>query len=438
MSVTRLSWLCACGPLLSALLILQVGCEGPAKPPKPAAVDEEPAVGQESAAVDEEPADELAEEPADEPGDSAPTMVEPVETPAESAAPAEPAAPTEPAVPTEPAAPAEPAASAEPAAPAEPTAALPVIPLGLPEVKIPEDNPMTPEKVELGRLLYFDKRVSSDGTISCATCHDPLMAWTEHLATSAGIVGADGHPQVGGRNSPTIINSAYAPNQFWDGRAATLEEQAVGPVGNSIEMGSSMDNVVLSFNKIAGYKEWFQKVFGTDVTEEGFAKAIAAFERTILSGNSPYDKFNAGDEGALNDVQKRGMAAFDEYCAVCHAPPVFSNFQFHNAGVGADLPEPDKGRMDATGEERDMGRMRVPALREVANTHPYFHNGSVEKLEEAVAFMAKGGQDNPNLSALLRGLGGQVSEEEQADIVEFLKTLSGEYPMMEPPTEFPQ
>ncbi len=389
MSATRLSWLCVCGFLLATLLILQVGCGGPAQPPKLAAVDDEPA---------------------DEPGGSAPAKVDPAETP-------------------------EPA---EPAAPAESTAALPVIPLGLPELNIPEDNPMTPEKIELGRLLYFDKRVSRDGTISCATCHDPKMAWTEHRATSAGITGEDGHPLVGNRNSPTIINAAYAPNQFWDGRAATLEEQAVGPVGNSIEMGSSMDNVVLSFNEIAGYKERFQKVFGTDVTEEGFAKAIAAFERTILSGNSPYDKFKAGDEGALNDAQKRGMAAFDEHCATCHAPPIFSNFQFYNAGVGADLPEPDKGRMDVTGNERDMGRMRVPALREVADTHPYFHNGSVETLEEAVAFMAKGGQDNPNISAMMRVLSGQVSEEEQADLVEFLKALSGEYPIIEPPTEFPQ
>ncbi len=385
MNVTRLSWLCVCGLLLSSLAVLPLGC-APAEMPEPATTEEEPA------ATEETPAGQ----------------------------------------------PEEPAAPAQEAPAATEAATLPVIPLGLPELTIPEDNPMTPEKIELGRLLYFDKRVSSDGTVSCATCHDPKMAWAEHRATSAGIAGADGHPLVGNRNSPTVINAAYAPNQFWDGRAATLEEQAVGPVGNAVEMGSSMDNVVLSFNKIEGYKERFQKVFGTDVTEEGFAKAVAAFERTILSGNSPYDKYKAGDEDALTEAQKRGMATFDEYCAVCHAPPIFSNFQFYNAGVGADLPEPDKGRMEVTGKERDMGRMRVPALREVANTQPYFHNGSVETLEEAVALMANGGQDNPNLSALFKGIRGEVTEEDQADLVEFLKALSGEYPIIEPPTEFPQ
>ncbi len=396
MRVTRLSWRCACGLLLPALMVMGVGCR-PAEPPKPAVVEAE--------AV-EEPEDEVLPEtePAEEPEPETLPGAEPAETP-----------PLE-----------------------EPTASLPVIPLGLPELRIPDDNLMTPEKIELGRLLYFDKRVSSDGTVSCATCHDPLIAWTEHRATSEGVKGPDGHPQVGDRNSPTIINAAYASNQFWDGRAATLEEQAVGPVGNSIEMGSSMDNVILSFNEIKGYRERFQQVFGTGVTEDGFAKAIAAFERTILSGNSPYDKYKAGDEDALTEAQKRGMAAFDDYCAVCHAPPLFSNYQFHNAGVGVDLPEPDKGRMDVTEDERDRGRFRVPALREVASTHPYFHNGSVETLEEAVAFMAKGGQDNPNRSVQIRALEGQVSEEEVADLVEFLKALSGEFPIIQPPTEFPQ
>ncbi len=389
MRVTRLSWFCVCSLLLPALVVLSVGC-GPAEAPRPAAVDEVPP------AVDEEPA----------------------EGPADGAPPG--------------------AVATDPLPTDASTAALPVIPLGLPELKIPDDNPMTPEKVELGRLLYFDTRVSRDGTISCATCHDPQMAWTEHRATSAGILGPDGHPQVGGRNSPTIINAAYATSQFWDGREATLEDQAVGPVGNPIEMGHSMDNVILAFNEIEGYRERFQQVFGTDVTEDGFAKAIAAFERTILIGNSPYDQYRAGDEDALTDAQKRGMAVFTESCATCHTPPLFSNYLFYNAGVGADLPEPDPGRMDVTENERDRGRFRVPALREVANTHPYFHNGSVETLEEAVAFMAQGGQDNPNLSPQMRVLQGQISEEEVADLVEFLKALSGEYPIIEPPSEFPE
>ena len=174
---------------------------------------------------------------------------------------------------------------------AAPAAALPVVPLGLPPVPVPEDNPTTSEKVELGKLLYFDKRVSKDGTVSCATCHDPKMAWAEDTPTSEGI----GH-QKGGRNAPTVINAAYATSQFWDGRAKTLEEQATGPVENPIEMGNKMEAVVEAFSKIPEYQERFQKAFGTGVTKEGFAKAIAAFERTVLSGDSAYDRFERRPE----------------------------------------------------------------------------------------------------------------------------------------------
>ncbi len=313
---------------------------------------------------------------------------------------------------------------------AEESAALPEVPLGLPPVPILDDNPMTLAKVELGKLLYFDKRVSKDGTISCATCHDPQMAWAEHTPTSEGI-----NHQKGPANSPTVINAAYATSQFWDGRAATLEEQAVGPVGNPIEMGHSMEAVVASFAKIPEYEKRFQEVFGTGVTEDGFAKAVAAFERTVLSGNSPYDKFTkGGDEKALNEAQKRGLALFDDNCATCHAPPLFSNYRFINAGVGMDKETPDEGRKAVTGDDKDVGKFRVPALREVANTHPYFHDGSTSTLEEAVALMAGGGKDNPNLSGMMRIVReAKLTEEDQKDLVEFLKALSGEYPVIEPP-----
>lgn len=320
-----------------------------------------------------------------------------------------------------------------------PAAKVSQLPLGLPAVPIPADNPMTPEKIELGKLLYFDKRVSKDGTISCATCHDPNVAWTEHRATSAGIEDQDGHAQIGGRNSPTVINAAYARAQFWDGREPSLEAQAVGPVGNPIEMGNSMEAVVAQFSKIPGYQERFQQVFGTGVTEEGFAKAIAAFERTVLSGNSPYDRFMAGDKEALSEAQQRGLERFNETCADCHAPPLFSNYRYYNAGVGMDRDEPDKGRMAVTGKPRDLGKFRVPALREVANTGPYFHDGSVKKLEDAVALMAGGGKDNPNLSSWMEAVGEtELTEADQKDIVEFLEALSGDYPKIEPPKEFPE
>lgn len=323
-----------------------------------------------------------------------------------------------------------PGGDADSGTPAEGTATETNVSLGLPAVPVPEDNPMTDEKIELGKMLYFDKRLSKDETIACATCHDPKMAWTEHRATSKGI-----NDQVGGANSPTVINAAYAPAQFWDGRAASLEEQALGPIENPIEMGHKLDDLVPQLNEIAGYKERFQKVFGTDVTKEGIAKAIAAFERTVLSGNSPYDKFKAGDETALNDAQKKGMELFDDLgCSSCHAPPIFSNYKYYNAGVGSDKETPDEGRKAVTGDDKDMGKFRVPMLREVENTGPYFHDGSCDTLEKAVAMMAGGGIANENLSVLLKGIGSkEVSAEDQANIVEFLKALSGEFPVIEPP-----
>ena len=255
------------------------------------------------------------------------------------------------------------------------------------------------------------------------------MAWAEHTPTSKGI---DGH--VGQRNSPTVINAAYATSQFWDGRAKTLEEQSVGPVGNPIEMGHSMAAVVEQFNKIPEYQTRFQKVFGTGVTEEGFAKAVAAFERTVLSGNSPYDKFKAGDEKALTDAQKKGMDLFMEDCNTCHKAPLFSNYLFYSAGVGMKKEKPDEGRKVVTGKDRDRGKFRTPPLREVANTAPYFHDGSAATLEDAVALMMAGGTDDPDVSPMLKGLREEkFTPEDRKNVVEFLKALSGEYPIIEPP-----
>jgi cytochrome c peroxidase len=304
-------------------------------------------------------------------------------------------------------------------------------PLGLPPVPVPNDNPMTVEKVELGRMLYFDTRLSKDNTISCATCHDPKMAWAEHKPTSEGI-----HKQVGERNAPSIINTAYLTSQFWDGRAKSLEEQALGPIENPIEMGMSMDIAIESLAKASEYKKRFQDVFGSSVTREGIAKAIAAFERTVLSGNSPYDRYEAGDAAALTDARKRGMEIFmnQGQCSTCHTPPIFTNNRFYNAGVDAKKDKPDPGRKKETGKDRDLGKFRVPPLREVANTAPYFHDGSAKSLEEAVALMARGGNDNPNLSIILRSVREEdLGDAEIKDIAEFLKALSGEYPVIDPP-----
>lgn len=304
------------------------------------------------------------------------------------------------------------------------------VPLGLPPLPVPLDNPMTVEKIELGKMLYFDKRLSKDGSVSCATCHDPQMAWAEKTPVSTGI-----GQQKGGRNSPTVINSAYATSQFWDGRAKTLEEQALGPIANPIEMGHTIEAMVADLERIDGYKEHFQKVFGTGITQEGVAKALAAFERTVLSGNSPYDRYEAGADSALTDAQVRGLEKFEEAgCATCHAPALFSNYRFYNAGVGTDTEKPDAGLMDVTKKERDRGKFRVPSLRDVAKTAPYFHNGSAATLADAVALMAAGGIDNPNRSSIFAApRSTRLNETDVNDIVAFLESLSGEYPIVEPP-----
>jgi len=358
--------------------------------------------------------------------------------------PAEKPASTAPEKAVQPAVPAAPAAKTEPAKPAaaqaekqtdnkqaeKPAEKMEVkAPLGLPPVPVPADNPMTADKVALGRQLYFDKRVSKDGTVSCATCHDPKMAWAEHEPTSEGI-----GKQRGGRNAPTVINAAYATSQFWDGRAPDLETQATGPVENPIEMGHSMVAVVEQFSKIPGYQEQFKKVFGTGVTKEGFAKAIAAFERTVLSGDSAYDRYMAGDKKALTEQQQQGLKLFEENCTTCHLPPLFSNYRFINAGIGMDKPKPDEGRKDVTKDDSDLGKFRVPALRDVAETWPYFHDGSTAKLEDAVAVMAAGGKDNPKLSSQMKVLReAKLTAQDQEKLVAFLKALSGKFPVVEPP-----
>ncbi len=314
--------------------------------------------------------------------------------------------------------------------PAGEDAARPAIPAGLPALAVPADNPMTPEKVELGKLLYFDTRLSKDGTVSCASCHDPKKAWAESSPTSTGI-----NKQVGGRNSPTVINAAFMKVCFWDGRAGSLEEQALGPIENPVEMGHKLADLVQELAKVPEYEKRFKAVFGTGVTQEGIAKAIAAFERTVLSGDSPYDRYAGGKKDALGESQKKGLAAFTRAgCDSCHTPPLFTNSSFYNAGVGMDRVQPDEGRRKVTKEDNDLGKFRVPTLREISATGPYFHDGSVPLLADAVEVMAGGGKDNPNLSPILKGVReANLSPEERKDVVEFLKALSGSYPVTEAP-----
>jgi cytochrome c peroxidase len=293
---------------------------------------------------------------------------------------------------------------------------------------IPADNPQGDAKVELGRQLYFDGRLSANNEISCATCHDPKTGWAGHDATDTGIGG-----RVGNRNSGTIVNSGYMKYQFWDGRAASLEEQALGPIHNPVEMGETLENVVRKLNAIPGYKRQFQEVFHSDVTTDGIAKAIAAFERTIVSGPSAYDRFLQGDKKALTAEVLRGMEIFNGKgtCVSCHNGPLFSDQSFHNIGVGMKTATPDVGREAVTKDPKDRGKFKTPGLRNVANTYPYMHDGQTPTLEAVVELHNNGGVPNPNLDPLIKSLG--LTETEKKDLVAFLKALSGPEPMISAP-----
>jgi cytochrome c peroxidase len=336
------------------------------------------------------------------------------------------------------------------------------IPVGLPAdlfaAFVPVDNPMTPAKIELGRELFMDKRLSADMTVSCATCHDPALALSTKDPVAVGI-----KDQKTARNAPTVFNSMFNEAQFWDGRAASLEDQAKLPLINSLEMGmKDHDAVVARVREIPEYRPKFRAVFGDDaITIDRIAMAIAAFERTQLSGNSPFDRFIAGDEKAISSSAKRGWELFNgkARCISCHAfnasSPFFTDFKFHNVGVAAKnhnfaalsretlrrvadatnvqevLDElalregfSELGRYLITREPRDVGAFKTPSLRDVELTPPYFHNGSEKTLDDAVEFYNKGGEPNPNLDGGIRKL--NLTDAEKADIVAFLKSLTSD------------
>lgn len=298
----------------------------------------------------------------------------------------------------------------------------------LPAMAVPADNPQTDAKISLGRQLYFDGRLSANDKISCATCHDPQTGWAGHTATDTGIEG-----RVGNRNSGTIVNSGYMKFQFWDGRANSLEEQALGPIHNPVEMGEDLGNVVRKLNAIPGYQKEFQEVFHSDATTDAIAKAIAAFERTIVSGPSPYDRAAAGDKNALSPEALRGMQIFNGKgaCVSCHSGPFFSDQSFHNIGVGMDAEKPDVAREAVTKDAADRGKFKTPGLRNCANTYPYMHDGKTPTLEGVVDFYDKGGIPNPTLDPVMKPL--HLTDAEKKDLVAFLKSLTGSEPKVEPP-----
>jgi len=307
-------------------------------------------------------------------------------------------------------------------------------PLGLPPVPVPPDNPPTADTIALGRKLYYDAGLSLDGTVSCATCHAPNLGFTDDRPVSLGV----GH-KTGTRSAPTVINSAYSSLQFWDGRAASLEKQAEGPMANPVEMAHTLEGVVEKLQANPGYREEFKKAWGTDqITIDMVTKSIASFERTVLSGDSPFDRFYYGkDKNALSASAQRGLKVFVDTkkgnCAVCHTIgpkyALFTDNAFHNVGVGVDLSGQfaDTGRYSQTKDEVDMGRFKTPTLRNIAQTAPYMHDGSLPRLKDVIDHYIGGGNSNPHLDKEVHVLD-FLTGEERADLLEFLNSLTGELP----------
>ena len=306
------------------------------------------------------------------------------------------------------------------------------LPLGLQagSAFIPDDNPMSEDKITLGKLLYFDKRLSKDGTVACASCHNPFHGFADPGRTSAGVLG-----KLGGRNSPTVINRLFSAEQFWDGRAKTLEEQAAGPMTNPVEMAmASHDVVVSTCTGIKGYAPLFKKAFGDETVDiERIKKAIACYERTVVSGDSPYDRYQAGDKDALSPEAVRGLALFNgkANCKTCHTGFNFTDEGYHNLGVGVNGPAPDAGRMDQTKNAADRGKFKTPTLRNIAETAPYMHDGSEPTLADVIDFYDRGGVANPNLAGEVKPL--KLTPGEKQDLVAFLFALTGPVRNATPP-----
>jgi cytochrome c peroxidase len=321
--------------------------------------------------------------------------------------------------------------------------------------EIPSDNPQTPEKIALGEKLFFDPRLSVDDTVACASCHDPDRAFTDGRTTSVGVKG-----RVGQLNSPTILNALFNKKQFWDGRAKTLEDQAGFPITNPSEMGQpSLDAAAAKIAAIPEYRQAFQEVFGEAPNALNVSRALASYERTLISFNSPFDRFISGDENAVDAAAKRGWALFNTraHCDRCHASvnmdaTYFTDFDFHNIGIGiirhnvvalarqakrliakGDVPAIDKaaiqadlsvlGRFLVTRKEKDIASFKTPNLRNVLVTAPYFHDGSQETLWDAMDHYNKGdGMKNPWLDEDIQPLA--LTESDIDDVVAFLASLT--------------
>lgn len=306
-------------------------------------------------------------------------------------------------------------------------------PLGLPAVPTAAGVPETAEAIALGRDLFYEKKLSMDDTLACASCHNPNFGFTDGQKHSTGVGG-----KTGVRNAPTLLNAAYVQDQFWDGRAHSLEEQAGGPMANPIEMNQAHEVTVSKLQADPRYRAEFEKAFGPGrVTLAKVTTALASFERTLISANSPFDQYQfGGNQVALNASAIRGLAIFRDpkrgNCIACHTIganyALFTDGKFHNIGVGVnDDGEPaDLGRYTETKRVEDKGAFKTPTLRNVAITAPYMHDGSLKTLKDVVDFYAGGGNSNPYLDKEIKAI--HLSGQDRADLVEFLKSLTGNMP----------
>jgi cytochrome c peroxidase len=328
-------------------------------------------------------------------------------------------------------------------------------------------NPLAARRVALGRSLFFDTRLSSDGTVSCATCHDPATAFTNRESRAIGVNG-----QIGTRNTPTVLNSAYWDSYFWDGRVRTLEDQAKQPLLSAAEMGTQTEAALIQrLSNISEYSRTFRELFPQrGITLDTIAQAIAAFERTLFSGNAPFDRFIQGDVNALTDNQKKGWELFrgKARCIECHRytaiSPFFTDSNFYNTGIVtrgqqfsvlerqaeeirvnlsgvanelAHNPEfSELGRFLVSRQPKDIGAFKTPTLRDIELTWPYMHNGSLSTLLDVVRFYNRGGNTNPNLDAKMRPL--NLSDEEMNSLVEFMRALTSQDVLREAQSAKPQ
>lgn len=316
-----------------------------------------------------------------------------------------------------------------PAPPEEAKFMADVSPLPAPLAKyedmvFPASNPQSPEKAALGKQLFFDKRLSPDGSLACASCHLCDKGLTDGLPKAIGA----GNKTLK-RSSPTLWNIGYHKEFYWDGRSGSLEAQGKAAwLGGNMGAKDHEAEIVGKIKAVAGYRQQFQAVFNAEPTVDNIMQAIASYERTIISGNdaTPFDRWQAGDQSAVGEDVKRGYAVFQKAkCDSCHAGVLFTDLQFHNTGIGMDAPEDklDKGRFDATKAEKDTGAFKTPTLRDVAKSAPYFHDGSVATLEAAVDHMLAGGKPNKYLdTANLKKV--TLKPGEKSDLLAFLKSLS--------------